>query len=116
MLVNSLYGILGKNNFSGYHYHPFMLAVNHLAILQTYKLYRQFQPENVLAIRSDCIYVKGELPNSLLEKKDKYHLEKINKVILEGEDNIFNYDKMELKSFTSGEEREKMIKKFLLKI
>jgi hypothetical protein len=63
MLANSLYGYLGKNNFNGYHYHPFHLAVNHLAVLKTYYLYRQFKKENVLAIRSDCVYVKGELPN-----------------------------------------------------
>ncbi|CAG8577495.1 712_t:CDS:2, partial [Cetraspora pellucida] len=83
-LINALYGVLGKNNFSGYHYHPFHLAVNHLAILQTYYLYRQFKPEDVLAIRSDCIYVKGELPTRLLKRVEQYHITKYNKWGVEG--------------------------------
>jgi hypothetical protein len=110
MLTNALYGALGKNDFRGYHYHPFMLAVNHLAILQTYYLYRQFQPENVLAIRSDCIYVQGELPNKL--NKELYHLKHYKKVTFQGQDNIFIHDLQELKSFTSGEQRAELIKKF----
>jgi hypothetical protein len=108
--ANSLYGYLGKNSFSGYHYHPFMLAINHLAILQTYYLYRQFQPEQVLAIRSDCIYIQGDLPESLL--KDKYHLEHYQKVSFQGESNIFIHDLQALKSFAQSSERTELIKEF----
>ncbi len=107
MLANTLYGVLGKNNFSGYHYHPFMLAVNHLAILKTYYLYRQFKPEHVLAIRSDCIYVKEKLPKDL--NKELYHLEKIKLFGTRGENNIFNFDKGELKSFANDYQREELI-------
>lgn len=89
-----------------------MLAVNHLAILQTYYLYRQFKPEQVLAIRSDCVYIQGELPESLLKDKDKYHLEHYQRLYFKGKDNIFNYDLQELKSFANGQEREEMIKWF----
>jgi hypothetical protein len=110
LLANSLYGYLGKNSFSGYHYHPFMLAINHLAILQTYYLYRQFQPQQVLAIRSDCIYIQGELSESLL--KDKYHLEHYQQVSFQGDSNIFIHDLNELKSFAQGSERTELIKEF----
>jgi len=109
MLANALYGVLGKNNFSGYHYHPFMLAVNHLAILKTYYLYRQFKPEQVLAIRSDCIYAQGELPDKL--NPDLYHLEKYNLVGFSGEENVYIFDKRKLKArqIKSEEQREELI-------
>ncbi|CAG8756301.1 8159_t:CDS:2, partial [Racocetra fulgida] len=54
----------------------YTLAVSHVATLKTYYLYRQFKPEDVLAIRSDCIYVKGELPDKFLKEKSKYHITK----------------------------------------
>jgi len=107
MLANALYGVLGKNNFNGYHYHPFMLAVNHLAILKIYYLYRQFKPEKVLAIRSDCIYVQGKLPEKL--NKELYHLEKIKLFGTQGESNIFNFDRGELKSFANDHQRKELI-------
>lgn len=113
MLANALYGVLGKNKFSGYHYHPFMLAVNHLAILKTYYLYRQFKPEQVLAIRSDCIFVQGELPAKLDLKL--YHLERHDSVGLQGEENVYVFDKRELlaRSLLHGSsEREKLRKWF----
>lgn len=114
MLANSLYGYLGKNTFSGYHYHPFHLAVNHLAVLQTYYLYRQFKPKNVLAIRSDCIYVKGELPEKAKKKQSNYHVEKYQKVNFQGGENIFIYDNQELKARQNqGEGRKKLAKWFL---
>ena len=108
MLANALYGVLGKNSFNGYHYHPFMLAVNHLAILKTYYLYRQFKSEQVLAIRSDCIYVQGKLPKGL--NKELYHLEKIKLFGTQGESNIFNFDRGELKSFANDCQRKELIK------
>ena len=119
MLANALYGYLGKNNFSGYHYHPFHLTVNHLAILQTYYLYRQFLPQDVLAIRSDCIYVRGGLPDKFLKEAKKYQKYKVTKhkqVGFFGKDNIFIYDNEELKSFNNNpSERKKLAEEFLNK-
>jgi hypothetical protein len=109
-LVNVFYGAIGKRNYGGYNYRAWTLAINHLAILQTYYLYRQFQPQQVLAIRSDCIYIQGDLPKSLL--KEKYHLEHYQKVSLSGDSNIFIHDLNELKSFVGGRDREELIKEF----
>jgi hypothetical protein len=83
------------------------LAIRHLAILKTYYLYRQFKPENVLAIREDCIYVKEKLPTLL--KKELYHLEKIKLFGTHGESNIFNFDRGKLKSFANDHQREELI-------
>ncbi|CAG8750407.1 517_t:CDS:2, partial [Cetraspora pellucida] len=91
-LANVLYGVLGRNQRIGYVYHPFHLAVNHLAILQTYYLYRQFKPEQVLAIRSDCIYVRGELPDKLLIERKKYHISQFQKITLANQDTLFIHD------------------------
>lgn len=114
MLANALYGVLGKNNFSGYHYHPFMLAVNHLAVLKTYYLYRQFKPENVLAIRSDCIYVQEDLPSNILKQANLYHLTKYSRIGLKGQETLFIYDTQELKTreINSEIEREKLKQEF----
>ncbi|CAG8557182.1 15699_t:CDS:2, partial [Racocetra fulgida] len=111
MLINSLNGYLGKNNFGGYHYHPFNLAVINLAILKAYYLYRQFLPQNVLAIRSDCIYVKGELPEKILKQADKHHITKYQQVTFFGEENIFIHDTQELKArlVNDPSAREKLI-------
>ena len=108
MLVNCFYGAVGKKEFRGYNYRAWTLAINHLAILQTYYLYRQFQPEQVLAIRSDCIYIQGELPPKL--NKELYYLKHYNLVSFRGKDDIFIHDVNELKSFTSGKIREELIK------
>ena len=115
MLINSLNGYLGKNNFSGYHYHPFNLAVINLAILKTYYLYRQFLPQDVLAIRSDCIYVKGGgLPATILKQAGKYHITKYRQVTLQGEENILIHDTQELKArlVNDPSAREKLIQSF----
>lgn len=112
MLTNAFYGAVGKSKYGSYNYRAWTLAINHLAILQTYYLYRQFKPEQVLAIRSDCIYVQGELPESLLKEKDKYHLENYQKVSLQSDSNIFIHDTQELKAFAQGQEREMLIKSF----
>src|SRR5437016_4766016 len=110
MLANALYGVLGKNNFSGYHYHPFMLTVNHIAILKTYYLYRQFKPEQFLAIRSNCIYVQGKLPKDL--ETELYHLEKIKLFGTQVKSNVFNFDQGELKSFANDQARNELIEWF----
>jgi len=112
MLTNAFYGAVGKSNFGGYNYRAWTLTINHLAILQTYNLYRQFQADNVLAIRSDCVFVKEQLPLNLLKENHQYHIKKINKMGFRDKSNIFDYDQMELKSFAGGEEREELIKKF----
>jgi hypothetical protein len=50
----------------------------------------------------------------LPKEKHKYHIEKYQKVGFIGKDNIFIYDKEELKSFVANKlEREKVIKKFV---
>jgi hypothetical protein len=114
-LANVLYGVLGRNQRIGYIYHPFMVAVNHLAILQTYNLYRHFALENVLAIRSDCIYVKGELPAKLLKEAKKYHINKYKKVALVNQDTIFIHDTQELKTFSNSRNHRQELKKEFLK-
>ncbi|CAG8546411.1 14279_t:CDS:10 [Racocetra fulgida] len=101
-LANVLYGVLGRNQRIGYVFHPFHLAVNHLAILKTYYLYRQFKPEDVLAIRSDCIYVKGELPDKLLIERKKYHISQFQKITLANQDTLFIHDTQELKTFSNS--------------
>jgi hypothetical protein len=110
MLVNCFYGAVGKSKFRGYNYRAWTLTIKHLAILQTYYLYRQFEAKNVLAIRSDCIYIQGELPPKL--NKGLYHLEHYKLVSFQGKDNLFIHDKQELKSFSSGQTRKEIIKKF----
>ncbi|CAG8501366.1 24838_t:CDS:2, partial [Racocetra persica] len=79
----------------------------------TYYLYRQFLPQNVLAIRSDCIYVKGELPAKILKQADKYHITKYQQVTFFGEENIFIHDTQELKArlVNDPSAREKLIRK-----
>ncbi|CAG8557242.1 29281_t:CDS:10 [Racocetra persica] len=42
-----------------------IVAVRHLAILRLYNLYRLFDPQKIIAIRGDEIYVQGELPTKL---------------------------------------------------
>lgn len=112
MLANCLYGYLGKGTFGGYQYRPIHLAVNHIAILKTYYLYHQFPKENVLSIRSDCIYVKGELPESIIKDQDQYHIEKYNKVKFWGKEDLYIYDTLDLKSRElRGVGREKVILK-----
>ncbi|CAG8722178.1 5870_t:CDS:2, partial [Racocetra fulgida] len=112
MLANAFYGAVGKSKFGGYNYRAWTLAVNHLAILQTYYLYRQFKPENVLAIRSDCIYVKGELPLSILKATHKYKIKKYSQVVFFGEENVFIYDTQELKA-RLGEVFDYALKKYM---
>ncbi|KLL03568.1 MAG: hypothetical protein MRECE_13c039 [Mycoplasmataceae bacterium CE_OT135] len=107
LLINAFYGAIGKSRFGGYNYRAWTLAVRHLAILQTYYLYRLFKSENVLAIREDCVYVKEELPEKL--NKELYHLEKIKLFGTEGESNIFNFDRGELKSFANDQARKELI-------
>lgn len=113
MLTNAFYGATGKVQRRGYNYRAWTLAINHLAILQTYYLYRQFQPEQVLAIRSDCIYIQGKLPTKLLKEVNKYHITHYQKITLLGKDNIFVHDTQELKSFVANKiQREKLINQF----
>ena len=64
----------------------------------------------MLAIRSDCIYINGELPNKL--NKELYHLEHYQQVSFQGESNIFIHDLAELKSFEKDYQRKELIKKF----
>jgi hypothetical protein len=114
ILRNSLYGVLGKNSFSGYKYHAWMVAINHLAILQTYKLCRQFKPEQVLAIRSDCIYVQGELPAEIAKKTECYRIKKHNLVGFKGKESLYKFDQDELKARYLGElERKELVEEFL---
>ncbi|KLL03055.1 MAG: hypothetical protein MRERV_55c007 [Mycoplasmataceae bacterium RV_VA103A] len=102
MLANAFYGAVGKGKFGGYNYRTWTAAVSHIAALKTYYLYRQFKKENVLAIRSDCIYVKGELPGKFLKEKSKYHITKYQQVSFDGEENIFIHDTNHLLSFLSS--------------
>ncbi|CAG8589359.1 2736_t:CDS:2 [Cetraspora pellucida] len=69
--------------------------------------------------RSDCIYVRGELPAKFLKEAKKYQKYKIThhqQAGFFGEDNIFIYDNQELKSFTNNpSERKKLMEEFLNK-
>ncbi|CAG8742393.1 19665_t:CDS:2, partial [Racocetra fulgida] len=75
--------------------------------------------KNVLAIRSDCIYVKGELPTKFSKEAEKYQKYKIiryQQVGFFGDDNVFVYDNRELKSFANNpSERKKLMEEFLSK-
>ncbi|MEG7979151.1 MAG: hypothetical protein NY202_04600 [Mollicutes bacterium UO1] len=115
MLANVLYGVLGRQQRIGYVYHPFMVAINHLAICQTYYLYRQFPPHQVLAIRSDCIYVEGELPLTLLKESKKYHINQYKKVSFTNQNTLFIHDTQELKTFSNSDAQREQLKKELIK-
>ncbi|CAG8702830.1 43646_t:CDS:2, partial [Gigaspora margarita] len=63
-----------------------------LALLKTYYLYRQFLPENVLTIRSDCVLVKEatELPPEVEKNKHLYKIKFFKKLKLNKELEIFD--------------------------
>ncbi|WNE40856.1 MAG: hypothetical protein mread185_000313 [Mycoplasmataceae bacterium] len=113
-LANSLWGALGKKGHVGYNYYPWHLAVSHLALLKTYHLYRNFQPQNIIEIRSDAIYVKEKIPTKLMEQEDAYTFKFSTKFGF-GQREIFNYETGEIKSPLSSERREESIKKWLNK-
>ena len=70
-----------------------------------------------MAIRSDCIYVKGELPLSILKAAHKYKIKKYSQVVFFGEENIFIHDTQELKArLAQGEERTRILTKFFKKV
>ncbi|KLL04383.1 MAG: hypothetical protein MRERV_24c001, partial [Mycoplasmataceae bacterium RV_VA103A] len=111
MLVNAFWAALGKSNFRGYNYRAWSVAVRHLAILRLYNLYRLFDPQKIIAIRGDEIYVQGELPTKL--KLVLFHCQFINRLTVQG-NIVFNHDNQELKAFAnSPQEREKLIKHFI---
>ncbi|CAG8762847.1 1940_t:CDS:2, partial [Cetraspora pellucida] len=87
-----------------------IVAVRHLAILRLYNLYRLFDPQKIIAIRGDEIYVQGELPAKL--NQALFHCQFINRLTVRG-NTIFNHDNKELKAFTNNpQEREKLIRSF----
>ncbi|CAG8746010.1 22404_t:CDS:2, partial [Racocetra persica] len=92
MLANTLWGVLGSNKFNHYNYLPWHLAVSQLALLKTYYLYRQFSPENILTIRSDCVLVKGivKLPPEIEKNNHLYKIKFFKKLRLSKELDIFD--------------------------
>ncbi|WNE41108.1 MAG: hypothetical protein mread185_000565 [Mycoplasmataceae bacterium] len=85
------------------------MALRHLAILRLYNLYRLFDPQKLICIRGDEIYVQGDLPSEF--NQDLFHCRLLNKFTVHG-NSFYNHDLQELKSFAQGQEREKLIEWF----
>jgi hypothetical protein len=84
--------------------------VRHLAILRLYNLYRLFNPQQIICIRGDEVYVQGELPKKI--NQTLFHCQFINRLTVRG-DTVFNHDLQELKAFTNNQEvRKRLIKEF----
>jgi hypothetical protein len=106
---NILWGILGQKNLGGYRYYPWHLAILQISLLQGYYLYRQFKPENVLAIRADAILVRAELPAKITNQPELYQIKRLGLKKRE----VFDYETEELKSPLSNLAREESLKIWL---